>query len=73
MVKITNETDPEVQNVHLFSEKIAACIREAFQANALHPASVVGVLQYHAGAVCHSTQAAFVNAPPQLKMPEDYK
>ena len=47
-------------NIHLFSEQIAAAIRDAFAAGAVHPAAIVGVLNYHAIAVASSTRSAFV-------------
>lgn len=74
MVKLNTGPDPEVQNVHFFSDKIGAAIREAIQANALHPASIVGTLNYHAMAVASAYVPAFVpQQAPKLFMPDGSK
>lgn len=58
MIKSNEDADlAEIRNVHLFSEQIATAIREA--SNAVHPAAMVGILQFHSQAVCAHTQAAF--------------
>lgn len=63
--------DPEGANVVRFSSKISELIREAFEARALHPASVIGVLTYHANAVGATMQHTMMPPPPPnlLHMP----
>ena len=56
----TADDDAIAENIHLFSEVVARAIREVFAAGAVHPAAIVGVLNYHAIAVASSTRPAFV-------------
>lgn len=64
MVKILGPEDAtgDARNAQVFSAEIADCIRRCIQAGALHPATMVGVLNYHATAVSTTFQHCFM--PP---------
>lgn len=71
MVKLNDmsPTNPEITNVFVFSDKISQAIREA--SDAVHPAAIVGVLQFHSQAILAATQGAFLRpSGPMLFMPK---
>jgi hypothetical protein len=63
--------DPASANIVMFSGKVRDLIAEALQARALHPAAIVGVLNYHGSALASTYQAAFIApaAPPLIIPP----
>lgn len=68
MVKPIDD-DAEIKNVHRFSEIVSDAIREA--SGAVHPASIVGVLNYHSQNVMLRAGSAFHKpTAPLLFMPE---
>jgi hypothetical protein len=71
MVQLLDNSDgaEEVRNIALFSSKAPSIIREAVQCGAVHPASMAGILHYHATAPCTSFQAAFAPPTPQIVPP----
>jgi hypothetical protein len=71
-----NIPDPESNNVRIFSTKIAEAIREVLGSQALHPASVMGVLAYHQSALGSTYQSLLMpapSAPPIILTPPGFK